>query len=87
MAAAMVAAKQQHDRIIRNHANLNNKKFLIPDNVEKYIVNPMKRWYSKPNYIILSLKHPTPAQKNFHSMEWDKELEMQEQNGLLSMSP
>ena len=28
-------AKGCYDRIIRNHTNLNNKKFLIPDNVEK----------------------------------------------------
>jgi len=28
-------AKGCYDRIIRNHANLNNKKFLIPDNVYK----------------------------------------------------
>ena len=28
-------AKGCYDRIIRNHANLNNKKFLIPDNVRK----------------------------------------------------
>lgn len=28
-------AKEWYDRIIRNYANLNNKKFLIPDNVCK----------------------------------------------------
>ena len=37
--------------------------------LERYIVKTMKRWHSKLNYITLSPKHPTPAQKRFHFTE------------------
>ena len=43
-------AKGCHNRIIRNHANLKNKTFLILDNVGKYIMRPTKRWDSNPNF-------------------------------------
>ena len=80
-------AKGYYDRIIRNHANLNKKNSISQTMLEIYIVKHMKRWHSEPNYITPSPQHPTPAQKSFNSMERGKELETQEQNGLLSVSP
>ena len=68
-------AKRCYDRIIRNHTNLNNKKFLISDNVGKKYCEAHEKMTFKPNYIILSPKHSTPAQKNFHSLERGKKLE------------
>ena len=53
--------------------------------LERYIVKPTKRWHLKLNYITPSPKRPTPALKNFHSMERGKELAAQEQNALLSV--
>ena len=57
----------------------NNSLFLTM--LERYIVKPMKRWHLKLNYIAPSPKRTTPALKHFHSMERDKELATQEQNG------
>ena len=76
-------AKEYYDRIIRNHATLNNKKILIPDNVGKNIMRPTKRWNSKPNSTTQYPKRPTSAQKHFPSVEWDKDLVMREQNRYL----
>ena len=53
--------------------------------LERYIVEPMKRLHLKLNYITLSPKLPTPAQKNFYYVVRGKELETQEQNGHLSV--
>ena len=77
-------AKGCYDRIIQNHANLNNKKFLIPDNVGKIYCEAHEKWNSKLNCIILFPKNLTPAQNSFHSTDRVKELETQEQNGHLS---
>ena len=73
-------AKGCYNRIIRNHANLNNKKFLIPDNVGKIYCEAHEIWHLKLNYITLYPKHPTPAQKSFHAVVRSKELKTQEQN-------
>ena len=78
-------AKGCYDRIIRNHANLNSNKILIPDNVGKIYCEAHEKMEFKLNYINLSPKHPTPSLKNFHSMERGKELATQEQNGHLSV--
>ena len=76
-------AKGCYDRIIRNHANLNNKKSQSQTMLEIYIVRLTKRWNTKPNSITPSPNRPTSAQKNFPSTERDKELVMREQNGYL----
>ena len=65
-------AKGFYDRIIHNHANLNNKKFLIPDNIcNLYYVT-----HNNIDFLIqlhrgLS-KKLIPIHTNSLSVEWDK---------------
>ena len=80
-------AKGCYDHIIRNHANLNNKKFPIPDNVGKIYCEAHEKTKFKTQLHNSISKNLTPAQNRFHFTERVKELKTQEQSGLLSVSP
>ena len=76
-----------YDRIIRNHTDLNNKKFLIPDNVCKLYcaTHDMMDFKTQIHHAISKTIYSSA--KKFPSMNKDKNLATQEQNGHSSVSP